>query len=128
MNSNQPAKIQNKAQQNRTIAAHLEESFSGPLPHPEILQGFGQINSSFPDRIVTMAENHAKTDDEAKMLAIRANAISMILGQVFSFVFGAGAIGACIYLSLKGNTSAAIVSGIAGITQAVIAGIISFRK
>ena len=40
--------------------------YNGPLPHPSILKGFGEIDSSFPNRIITMAENHAKTEDEVQ--------------------------------------------------------------
>lgn len=34
--------------------------FEGPIPHPDILKGYKELDSSFPDRVFRIAENHAK--------------------------------------------------------------------
>lgn len=38
------------------IQAIQQESFSGPLPHPQILQGYDDVQIGFAERIVAMAE------------------------------------------------------------------------
>ena len=42
-----------------TIAQKLTVTHSGPLPLPEILDGYKKIDPSFPERIVLMAEKHS---------------------------------------------------------------------
>lgn len=45
-------------------AALIRASFSGPLPVPGMLEGYGRVDPSFPERIMAMAEHeaHAKAD------------------------------------------------------------------
>ena len=38
------------------IQAMQRESFSGPIPHPELLQKYEEIQQGFAERIVSMAE------------------------------------------------------------------------
>ena len=102
--------------------------YNGPLPHPTILKGFAEIDASFPNRIITMAENHAKTEDETQRKIVQINEKSIILGQIFSFVFGLAGIGACVFLALKGNTAGSVASVIAVIVQTVVAAISNKNK
>lgn len=102
--------------------------YNGPLPHPSILKGFAEIDDSFPDRIIKMAEEHAKTEDETQRKIIQLNARSILLGQIFSFIFGLAGIGACVYLAIKGNTAGSIASVIAVIVQSVVAAISNNKK
>lgn len=102
--------------------------YNGPLPHPSILKGFGEIDSSFPNRIITMAENHAKTEDEVQKKIVQTNARSILLGQIFSFIFGLAGIGACIFLALKGNIASSVASVVAVIVQSVVAAISNKNK
>ncbi len=39
------------------IQAMRRESFSGPIPHPEILQKYEEVQHGFAERIVSMAEH-----------------------------------------------------------------------
>lgn len=38
------------------IQAIRQESFSGPIPHPELLQKYDEVKPGFAERIVSMAE------------------------------------------------------------------------
>jgi len=52
-----------------TMLVHSEQKYhSGPIPSPEILRGYQSIDSSFPERIMKMAEanNAASIDDDKK--------------------------------------------------------------
>ena len=102
--------------------------YSGPIPHPDILKGLADIDPSFPNRIISIAENHAKTEDEAKMKIVKTNSFSLILGQCFSFLFGIGGLAACVFMAMKGFAAGAVISGIVVITQCVVAGVANFKK
>lgn len=38
------------------IQAIRQESFSGPIPHPELLQKYDEVKPGFAERIISMAE------------------------------------------------------------------------
>ena len=111
----------------RLIGAESVSSYSGPIPHPDILRGLGEVDPSFPERVMKMAEGHARTEDSVQLKITSTNTASIILGQVFSFLFGIGGIGACVYLALRGSVGGAVVSGIAVIVQTVVAGLAGQR-
>ncbi|WP_187152073.1 hypothetical protein [Treponema endosymbiont of Eucomonympha sp.] len=47
--------------------SHIQqEIYSGPIPSPDILKKFGEIDASFSDRIMKMAETHAVSDAKTK--------------------------------------------------------------
>jgi len=47
---------QNQAQVKQVISS----SFSGPLPHPDVLRGFESVQPGAAERIIKMAENEAQ--------------------------------------------------------------------
>ena len=87
---------QQKAQQIVQIMKVTQESFSGPLPHPEILKGYQQLIPDAPERILRMAEKEQshRQSAENEMLAqnrrniegsISANRRSQILAACAIF-------------------------------------------
>lgn len=66
------------------------QEFSGPIPHPSILDGYGKINSSFPERIVKMAEEEQKhrhtINNGVLRLEQRAQLCALLLSLAVSFV------------------------------------------
>lgn len=51
----------------------MEHMFSGPLPHPDVLKGYQQIDSSFPDRIFKLTERDQEHRIELEKYAIQEN-------------------------------------------------------
>lgn len=51
----------------------MEQMFAGPLPHPDILKGYGNIDSSFPDRILKLAEKDQEHSISMEEYAIKEN-------------------------------------------------------
>jgi uncharacterized membrane protein len=98
--------------------------FQGPIPQPDDLKGYGELDPGFPDRILKMAEIHAIADVRRKN--IESN--SIIMGQVFSFLLSMISIGSCIYLGTKGLTAEAITAAVGGFTPIIIAALSNFRK
>lgn len=53
---NQVIKGLRPEQQEAIIKAIKQEAFSGPIPHPELLQKYDEVKEGFAERIVKMAE------------------------------------------------------------------------
>lgn len=70
----------NKNKNLQTINVTQQQLYSGPLPHPDTLKGFKEINPDYPDRIFKMAENHADCEIRNQDKIHLANSISLILG------------------------------------------------
>ncbi|MDR2718551.1 MAG: hypothetical protein LBB89_10890 [Treponema sp.] len=86
----------------------ISESFQGPLPDPIMLERYKNADSSFPERIMRMAEAHNTADVNTKNRISLSNLIIPIIGQVFTLILGAGGILACLYLAGSGYTGGAI--------------------
>lgn len=84
----------------------MEEYYSGPLPHPRILEGYEEIIPGAADRILTMAENQASHRQEIEKTAISSNVKDSRLGVVFAFIIGmTGTLGG-IYAITQGAVAA----------------------
>lgn len=97
----------------------------GPLPAPEVLAGYGYIDESFPNRIVTMAEENARTGRRTAERAQTFTLVERIAARAFGFAFACSAIGGAIYLALQGHDAVAGIIGgttVAGVVAALIKG------
>ena len=54
-----------------TVATISESHYSGPLPQTTDLEAYGRIDSTFPDRIVSMAESFAAHAQRLEAEAMR---------------------------------------------------------
>jgi uncharacterized membrane protein len=104
------------------------QTFSGPLPHPELLGKYGDIKQDFPERIVKMAENHNSADIRTKDRFSFAMSFAAISGTVFSFLLGISGVGAGIWLAQIGYSGASIAAIIGGIAPILIASLRNFSK
>ena len=70
MTKNEKASATDKA----GVALYKEKQvvFEGAIPHPDILKGYGEIDKSYPERIIKLAENHAKTEDASQSALVKA--------------------------------------------------------
>jgi uncharacterized membrane protein len=110
--------------QSPQISIETQRRFQGPIPAPDDLKGYGELDPGFPDRILKMAENHAVADVRRK----NTESNSIILGQIFSFLLSMISIGSCIYLGTKGLTAEAITAAVGGFTPIIIAALSNFKK
>lgn len=69
------------------------ELFAGPLPHPDTLMGYKEIDISFPDRIMSMAEEDAEHHRKMEEQIIIENFNSNKRGMIFGFIISLVAIG-----------------------------------
>ena len=65
----------------KSILAIQQESFSGPIPHPRILEGYENIHSGFAERIVRMAEKEQEHRFECDNKVIDSTVASTKRGQ-----------------------------------------------
>jgi uncharacterized membrane protein len=96
------------------------QSHSGPLPPPGSLAAYGDIDPSFPNRIMTMAEQNAAS---ARVTAERAQHYQLaeqIVGRAAGLIFALAAIIAAVVLALNGQ---AVVAGVIG--GATVVGVVT---
>ncbi|MDY3006275.1 DUF2335 domain-containing protein [Anaerococcus porci] len=72
-----PKEVMELIEENSTLSVQhmeqMEQMFAGPLPHPDILKGYGNIDSSFPDRILKLAEKDQEHSISMEQYAIEEN-------------------------------------------------------
>ena len=108
------------------------EHWQGPLPPPKSLKDFGEIDLSFPERIVRMAEAAAQhqRDMEAEAMrqqgeGIRADSTIKQRGQVFAAGLAVffGLVGAWIaYLGHPGVAATIIGTTVVGLATVFVVG------
>lgn len=94
------------------IASHWE----GPLPHPNILHEYASIDSSFPERIVRMAEEQSRHRRELERTITLAEVEDAVkdrlerrLGQIFATGLVVVVLGVVLWLGLNDRTVVASI-------------------
>ena len=64
----------------------ISSSFSGPLPPPNILDGYERVLPGSADRIITMAEEQLKHRHNLEKSVIKSNIRNEGVGMVFAFI------------------------------------------
>lgn len=111
-----------------------QESFSGPIPHPEMLRGYEGVKAGFAERIVSMAEKEQKERfDRERWQAERekeiiANAAAEAKrGQLFALIISVlFLIGSVVLALFDHDTVAAILGG--GTLVSIVTIFITGRK
>lgn len=109
---------------NPQSARIIEQQFTGelhrgPLPHPDTLKGYSEIDPAFPQRILKMAEDEQSHRHEMERQALQAqkddlkrDRLEARLGQVFALVIGLAAIVGGVVAAVKGaQWSGSIIGG-----------------
>ena len=71
-----PAKVYSKA----------SLSYSGPLPLPQILQGYKEIDASFPERVFSDFEKNEQHIRDQERISLETNAKNTATGQIMAFI------------------------------------------
>lgn len=106
-----PEKSQLIRQELQMMTAVQQESFSGPIPHPRILQGYESIKEGFAERILHMTEKEQdhrfKSEDKMIDATIRSNSQGQWMGLTIAVIFA----GAAVWL---GGIDQTVVASILG--------------
>ena len=116
------------------LASQIPEQFIvqtqhhiGPIPPPETLEGYKKTDTTFPERIMKMAEAHNEADVRMKNRLSLANLIIPVIGQIFTISLGIGGIAACVYLAKAGYAAEAIAAIVASFSPMLINAIRNLR-
>ncbi|MES9901095.1 MAG: DUF2335 domain-containing protein [Sedimenticola sp.] len=103
----------------------MRVSFSGPLPPPDILQRYKDIQSDLPERILRLTESEAAHRREVTTQTVAIDKTETILGQVFGLIVTLAAFACAAFLGFHDHSTAASIVGgstIAGLVTAFITG------
>lgn len=102
---------QNSRQQENRQLAHVQAEFSGPVPHPSILQGYENIVPGAAERILSMAEQDAAHQRGIESRVLAESAAEVKRGQIFGLLIGLSAFATCIVAIFLGSEKTAMVIG-----------------
>lgn len=85
------------------MTVERQEYFSGPLPPPETLAAYEQIDRGLADRIVRMAETEQDRRWRANRVRMRADILSEWGGLLSGFIVAMAFLGAAVYLIAEGR-------------------------
>jgi len=118
-----------------SVAVHSSQTFSGPLPPPEILSKFNEAVPGLANKIIDWAEtegNHRRLIETKSLDAeIKLNNRAFDerrLGQIFGFLIGTIAIVAGSVTAILGSPIAGTLIGGSGVVGLVSAFLYSKRK
>lgn len=96
---------------------------SGPLPHPDILEGYERIMEGSAERILAMAEKEASHRHKIEEKCIKTDSGDSLLGVVFAFLLGMSCIASGFGIILKVPEVSGMITGCL-ITGTGLAGIL----
>ncbi|MEK7150143.1 MAG: DUF2335 domain-containing protein [Patescibacteria group bacterium] len=106
------------------IRREVSQSFSGPLPHPDILRQFNEIVPGAAERIIKMAEEQSAHRKELEKKVINSDITRSKWGQILGFVIALAGLGVSAIVVVYGN---AIAGGFIGVgTLASLVGVFMY--
>jgi uncharacterized membrane protein len=88
----------------RQAFAGTQYSYSGPLPHPEILEHYDRIVPGGAERIFAQFESQSLHRQKIEASVVRSNSFVQIFGAISALLLGAVAIGGGLYLVYLGKS------------------------
>lgn len=95
----------------RKIILQQIQSFSGPIPHPELLAGYERVQPGLAERIVSMAEKEQAAQLECDKAYVEGPIKATRRGQWMGFVIAILFALASTALGILGKTAVAITLG-----------------
>jgi uncharacterized membrane protein len=96
--------------------------YQGAIPPADMMQHYGEIDSSFPSRILSMAEEEGKDRRKKESRIISLGFILDLIGVISALLAVGGVIGLCYYFLIKG----AATQGATIATSVIVAIAIAF--
>ncbi len=98
---------------------YFQSSFSGPLPPPAALNGYEATLPGSADRILTMAEQNAKSRIDLNNRIVEADISRSNKGQILGFILSVIFIGAAILCSYLKQPFPASILGVGGFSSII---------
>lgn len=94
------------------LIQHQSVSFSGPLPHPEILQKYDEVYPGAAKIIIEMAKSQSEHRQDLERRVIGSDIRNSKMGLIFGFIVGFTGIVAGVYIISIGQVIAgSVLSG-----------------
>ena len=105
----------------RAVVVHKEtyQSFSGPLPHPEILRLFNEAVPGSAERIIKMAEEQSAHRRDLEKKVIESDVASSKWGQTLGFIIDMTGLMVSAVVAIYGNAWAGTIIGVGTIASLV---------
>lgn len=103
MNSNPNNLPQHSDDKKPARVVRFSEHFSGPLPHPSILEKYDQIVPGAAERILQKFENQTDHRQKLETIVVRTDSWRSIGGLVCGFIITMVTIIGGIYTALQGS-------------------------
>ncbi|MDE6535890.1 MAG: DUF2335 domain-containing protein [Muribaculaceae bacterium] len=87
-------------QRGMVIQAIKQESFKGPIPHPELLQKYENIQPGFAERMVSMAEQQLDHRIKCEDKIVDGSIAESKRGQTFGLIVSLFFLGAAVLLGM----------------------------
>lgn len=131
MSRNRPGRSTQKGapagqqQQSNQQVVQVTEQFSGPLPHPDVLERYNQVAPHAADRIIAMAEQETSHRHNIEQAIVDNEFKEARMGQICALAIGSLAIISGAIISISGAPWAGAIiggSGVVGLVSVFILG------
>jgi uncharacterized membrane protein len=102
--------------------------YNGPIPPPSDLKELKTVDETFPERVMQIAESHAKADVLRKNRDSLADLITPIIAQIITLLLGMAGIAGCIILSKAGYEAGGIAAIIASFSPMIVAALSNLKS
>ena len=130
-NNDQALSTKHKREGDSEIQEMRAIQHSGPLPHPDVLRGYSEIDPSFPERVMKMAEenNSASIKHEEKL--IEGSLSNQRLGIILNFIicgFGLCVAALLGYAGMQFGAASAVICSLCPGIVSLIGNFVSGKK
>lgn len=110
------------------IVKHQQERreiFIGPLPHPDILRQYNELEPGFAARLLTMTEQEALHRRQIERQALDISRAQIRRGQLFGLIIGVCGLASAVLAAYFNQTAVGVVLGggtVLGLVSAFVLG------
>ena len=122
-----PQVVQDSGTKTQPSISMKMDAFSGPLPPPQILEGYEKILKGSADRIIRMAENQASHRQAMETCIIKAEITDTKLGMTYAFIIMLLTVGCGTFLIYANHPVTGLTAIIGGV-GAIVANFILGRR
>ena len=88
----------------------LQYSYSGPLPHPEILERYEKAVPGSAERILAQFESQSLHRQEIELRVVKSDTFAQIFGLICGFILGLIALGGGLVIVYMGKSIAGLAA------------------
>ncbi len=107
---NDTSRLQHSSYQNQPVVQKGLAVFTGPLPPPEVLAKYDDIQEGFADRIITMAEKQSEHRRDLEKNVVNSGLLQQKWGLISATVINIAALACGTLMVLKGYSPQGIIA------------------